>query len=919
MGAFNIDYVNYKPREYVAQPLEALRATTESLESKHQSALQQENAVMQYMGSLDINDAEDQWRTDYVNNNIIAPIEQASQYGNMATAMTTATRIASKVASDPALRERVRYQKDFTDFKTSVQNSKDYDDNIKEYTIKHNPYAYQDKIDDKTGNVIGGARFEPIERPVTQHSRADLLFKANQMAAKEAGGSEQLHYVDSNGQFTTDINASADGVSYYKSGSSFERLPEEKIRAAYESLVATTPGARESIAQDYKVGVWKTQQAAARSGDLIVNDFTDERGMLLTQEQWEKKTTDPAFKSMAYINRHSTISPGAGLSVAWKKAQGKEAEAPMDIRSTAAIGGSLVTQRESLSTQMAQRDAVKTGYNDLLNDYGIQFDKSEKFDSRHSKAIASIKNNDNLSPGDKIDRISRLNDLYTRVNTYDAAINANPHLSNPETKAALEFAAAMESGGDIMELQDNNYVKEWNKANNKFWITDNGEIGETVKFTLPPAYAKDVVASLGEYWNKGYTVENSHTKEIHVTIPKTHSHLLAEFSGYLTAARESSKLITSAGAGGYSAPAYAEYGMQMLDKNGTSIKNYTASEARKTKTGRTLGIFPVHYTENQAAKEVGKVTEQYRKATERVNKSIGNSVSDQQFSNRTLTISGESDIVQAVVANESSKWSDANSYLKYRESMYPDLIAGADYAAHSIWAGAEGENLKAFQGTDKGDSQARIALGSIAQNLVGNKAFSYSFATVGGKTGTSFTINGSMLSDNQKGYIKQQLKKAGLSDKSANVKMFVENLFISEEKAAYDAQPHVASQRKITHFEDVASTNGKTVIPLLNNGSKTENLISQYGQYVHEYSDGTQSRPLTYNEATDLVSGYNIIQQAANTFNALNYTQSNINNDEAASQLVVNSAIEALDKIKGRGNYTSADVKQIINKIIPIQ
>ena len=115
MAPINFTIPRYQRREFVAAPLEIYSNTLGTLQQRHEQAIEQSNAVKTFLANKQLNEEENKWLYDY-SKDIERQIEDSVESGSYATALTTAKTLAGKVASDPALIGRERYQQQYLQF-----------------------------------------------------------------------------------------------------------------------------------------------------------------------------------------------------------------------------------------------------------------------------------------------------------------------------------------------------------------------------------------------------------------------------------------------------------------------------------------------------------------------------------------------------------------------------------------------------------------------------------------------------------------------------------------------------------------------------------------------------------------------------------------------------------------------------------
>ena len=202
---------------------------------------------------------------------------------------------------------RLRAQQDYKAYMNNLDKRTDLSEDYKNYYRTVKKYNYQD-ITDKNGNVIGGSKWTPIDKEVSEIPMNQILNQALQWAAKEQGGSSQTRWLDANGKVTDDITKSVTGEIYSHTKGDWQRLSKAKLAEAVKAVIENTPGAKASLEQDYKIAKWKYDQNGSNP------DITDKNGILLTPEQYLAKRIDPFYYAATFYNQSSNTTYGE----AWK-------------------------------------------------------------------------------------------------------------------------------------------------------------------------------------------------------------------------------------------------------------------------------------------------------------------------------------------------------------------------------------------------------------------------------------------------------------------------------------------------------------------------------------------------------------------------------------------------------------------------
>lgn len=306
---------NYINTEYVPTvDLNTLGNTFNTLEQGHKEAIKTASNLQAEMAKLELNEAENEWRQQKISE-IQQTIDNNTIFGNSAAALDDIIVKAGNLASDAGMIGRLQAQKDYTEFKNKIINDKTLPEDYKEYYLENNPYYYKDIVDEKTGKVISGTKWNPNISPTAVVDLSSLITKGLQWAAKESGSYNQVRWLDKNGNITTNPNEAFDGEYYDDTTYSFKKLDRNKIEAGIRAAIESTPGAKESLQQDYDVALWKHKKAVnATNGEYnIVSDVTDDNGITLTPDQYLNKRISPALYAAEYYNTTRKTTYGSGL------------------------------------------------------------------------------------------------------------------------------------------------------------------------------------------------------------------------------------------------------------------------------------------------------------------------------------------------------------------------------------------------------------------------------------------------------------------------------------------------------------------------------------------------------------------------------------------------------------------------------
>lgn len=443
----------YIAREYIPSvDLTTLGKTFDTLEQGHQEAVKTASDLKTTIASLDMNEAEDGWKQQKVAE-IQDTIAANTIYGNSYGALDNIVSQFGNIASDQGTIGRLRAQKDYKDFQAKVDKMNMPED-YKDYYKENNPYYYKDTIDAKTGKIIGGTTWKPIDNPVNTIPLSELMNTALKWAAADKGSGEGVYWLDANGRPTTDYTQSATGEMFKKVGTNWETLSKDKLRQALTAAIQSTPGAKESLDQDYKIAKWKYNK------DGYNTDIVNKEGRILTPEEYLEKRTNPFFDTASYHHFFTTISYGNAV-----KSQLALSAGSANNVSNIAKGNTDITTGKSnpfiiKNTMPADAQAsVTAGKQTIANLLGGDID----FDKMSNDQIIAQANSKNLDASQKLQLLNVLDNI--REN--------QEYLDTLRGKLDKDGREKFDTYNNIMALtatdNSNKYGKIWQNHINHFF------------------------------------------------------------------------------------------------------------------------------------------------------------------------------------------------------------------------------------------------------------------------------------------------------------------------------------------------------------------------------------------------------------------------------------------------------------------
>ena len=295
------------------------------LDAKYQQTAQQQSAIDMALAQLPVNAAEDEWRYN-LGNDIRNQIEAVE---NPNDKYLISVKAAGQLLSRPDVIGRIRAQADYDNFVKQTQARNDIDQRTKNWALENNQYTYQD-VKDKYGNIIGGTEWKPNITPVSQVDLSKLGSLALQWAKPDGAKGSQATFIDSEGNFTNDVNSAVDLA--YQTTSGWTKLGKDKLMQAINAAIDMTPGARASINQDYDVAVWDYNKLTPEQKlNLGESEVTDSNGRILTKQEFLARKLNPWANAASFSDTENTIKYGTGLQTRLALKQQAAANAMADI------------------------------------------------------------------------------------------------------------------------------------------------------------------------------------------------------------------------------------------------------------------------------------------------------------------------------------------------------------------------------------------------------------------------------------------------------------------------------------------------------------------------------------------------------------------------------------------------------------
>ena len=228
--------------------------TLDKITQQHEKAVEQRAAIQSALANVKLNEAETEWKQNYIDN-ITKQIDNAAQFGNYSTALTTATRLAGEAASNPELLAKVQENENYETWKKTLDSlylNNKIDKNTRDYFKDKTKYSFNGTYDDN-GNFKTYSLTE-YENPVQQIDLSGLFSWVGQTVAEKSGSSQGVGARTATGDKTDYYSSDAAVLSH--SGYGYARKDLSTINAVWDEAIKRHPEAIAYLQQQMDVNQW---------------------------------------------------------------------------------------------------------------------------------------------------------------------------------------------------------------------------------------------------------------------------------------------------------------------------------------------------------------------------------------------------------------------------------------------------------------------------------------------------------------------------------------------------------------------------------------------------------------------------------------------------------------------------------------
>ena len=530
--------------------LTTLGNTFNTLEEGHKKAIQTASELENTIAKLEMDESESGFKEGLIAD-IQNTIDNNTIYGNAYGSLDDLIMKAGNISSRGDVIGRIK----------SYAAKKEYDakvdaaaipDAMKEMYKKENPYHYTDgEIDERTGRVKMGEIWKPNTTPVKTVAQADIQKQALAIAATDEGQSNSISFLDANGRPTYRPEESVDGLIYQKTATGWERLSKDKIRKAYEVAIDSIPGAKESLAQDYKFENYERKKLITEDNPApYVKGLTDKNGNVYTQEQWLNNKINNFADAAAYNHVKSTIDFGTALQNSRARqlnAAGLGGNTDIVDALERGFGSHIAGMKEADGNAFAQSQKAKSVTNtnalSIIRKYDKNFkgDTVSSFIDRYKNKDGSvgphmafqrfIKDHPNMSHTDKIMLINNMVGYVAANKQFNSIINKS------KNRDAILFSSNIANEEYTNDNEYGRIITSW--MNSCYFGSDAYDI--TVGKNVMPHLLAKYKTDIDGFTKLGFIVKEEDDGNFNISLPADYRNRLPKFAGYLVDAEKETK------------------------------------------------------------------------------------------------------------------------------------------------------------------------------------------------------------------------------------------------------------------------------------------------------------------------------------------------------------------------------------------
>ena len=463
--------------------LSVLQNTYNTLEQGHIKGVELASKLRTAIAELPLNESEEGYK-DELASGIEQVINDNAFNGNAYYAIPELIKAQGDISTNPVLRNKIQAQADYKAYQDMIDSNKELSADAKEYYKEMNPYKNGQKED---GTYDTTFKWSPISNPTKVYDINDFIDQGIRRAAEEYTDYNSTVWLDANGNVTRDPKAALDGQIYYTVGGQKVVLRKEKIIDAINTVINSTPGANESIQQDYNVYKWKyNKNKSSNPNEVLISPITDNNGEILSPEEFKQKLISEAASQAAYSKGNPKTTYGQGLASYKKYKAAQEAQERVinnsygygdylrygNYRENVNSPGNIIVEKNIGKDAIDTKNKLKREINDTFN-FIYQDNKNINKNGSIKEKVETVINDPNVSQSEK-------NTLKNYYNAYEESllnIEAFKENLNDKDKEKFDFGSAITNPGATLDINRSKYDKKaMNYYNDLFGDKDTVEV-----------------------------------------------------------------------------------------------------------------------------------------------------------------------------------------------------------------------------------------------------------------------------------------------------------------------------------------------------------------------------------------------------------------------------------------------------------
>lgn len=321
----------YKPIELSAPDYNILARSLALNEQRQQDTQKKFEEVNKALGAAKTALYDSPDNQEFVNrreNELFAPVNSALERGDFASALKEASAAGAKFANDNEFIARLKTSEDYKKEIEALQSrvGRDINQNTYDWWVHNNPYKFVPQKDE-SGNIIGGQKYNPQNRPVKDINVEDLFKQAFDLYTEERGSTSSK---------VTNADGSGSG-----GGRAFHRKDPKRILELAQTILSSNSEYTQAIHQRFNADAYHLETLKRdldNTTDPVVKSNLKQQYDQLKEMLYDNDQKNPDYDK--YFKRLILNSPYAqSLGYNWTDVDSMEDNSTSASRNAGLGGG----------------------------------------------------------------------------------------------------------------------------------------------------------------------------------------------------------------------------------------------------------------------------------------------------------------------------------------------------------------------------------------------------------------------------------------------------------------------------------------------------------------------------------------------------------------------------------------------------